>query len=117
MSDDIGIEEEWVLPPERRAGTLFVYDFTGCHDRLPEILELIAAWLRSCAEYQLEQIAMNTGDLGWSTLSVTVRELLPGDLIEQLTRQGDTDLAAQIAPLVTEYGTREGLRRAGVAYR
>jgi hypothetical protein len=46
MSDDVDDSEEWVLPPQRRSGTFLVYDFAGAHDRLPEILELIAVWLR-----------------------------------------------------------------------
>src|SRR5436190_7901631 len=78
MSDDAVAGEEWVLPPERWCGTFLVYDFEGAHDRLPAILELIAAWLRGSSEYQLEQIAVTTDDLGWCTLSVTVRELLDG---------------------------------------
>lgn len=113
---DADDDDLWVLPPRRRAGSFVVYDFEGCHDRLPEMLETIAAWLRECAEYLLEQLTVHTDD-GWSTVSVVVHELRPGDLMEQLARQGHPDLAASLAAAVTEHGTREGLRRIGVAYQ
>lgn len=48
-------EDEWMLPPRRRDGSFAVYEFEGADDRLPEVLETIAAWLRECAEYLLEQ--------------------------------------------------------------
>jgi len=92
-----------------------VYEFEGIHDRVPEMLEMIAAWLRQCAEYALEQIALHTED-GWSIISVIVHEISAGDLIEQLTTEGHVGLAESIATLVTEHGVREGLRLAGVAY-
>jgi hypothetical protein len=104
-----------VLPPRRREGSFAVYAFEGCHDRLPEMLETIAAWLRDCAEYLLEQLTVHTDD-GWSMVSVVVHELRPGDLIQQLASQGHPDLAAYPAAAVTEHGTREGLRRIGVSY-
>jgi hypothetical protein len=86
-----------------------VYAFEGCHDRPPEMLETIAGWLRDCAEYLLEQVARHTID-GWSTVSVVVHELRPGDLMQQLESQGHPDLAASLAASVTEHRTREGLR-------
>ena len=107
--------ELWVVPPRQRPGTFLVYEFAGIHDRLPELLESIAAWLRQCAEYALEQIIVSTAD-GWSTIAVIVHEIRPGDLIEQLTADGHNELAASIAALVTEHGVREGLRHAGIAY-
>src|SRR5438270_310525 len=82
MSDDENDLEEWVLPPQQRHGTFLVFDFEGAHERVSETLELIAAWLRGCAEYQLEQIAVSTDEVGWSVLSVTVQELMPGDLMQ-----------------------------------
>ena len=85
-------EESWVLPPRRQAGTCVVYEFEGIHDRVPEMLEMIAAWLRECAEYALEQIALHTED-GWSIISVIVHEISAGDLIEQLTTEGHAGLA------------------------
>src|SRR3954454_9760892 len=107
--------DEWVLPPQRRHGTFLVFDFEGAHDRVPELLELTAAWLRGCAEYQLEQIAVRTDEDGWSVLSVTVQELRPGDLMEALTAAGQPELAAHVAALVKQHGTREGLRRMGLS--
>jgi hypothetical protein len=41
------------------------------------MLEFIAR-LRACSEYQVDQIAVNTDDLGWSTMAVTVQELRLG---------------------------------------
>src|SRR4051794_31625233 len=70
-----------------------------------------------CSKYQLEQIAVNTDDVGWSTVAVTVQELRPGDLIELLTRAGEDELASRVAALVTEHGVREGLRLLGLSYR
>lgn len=78
------------------------------------MLEFIATWLRACTEYQLEQIAVNTDELGWSTMAVTVQELRPGDLIEELTQVGGHELASRVVVLVTEHGVREGLRLLGV---
>lgn len=106
----------WVLPPRRRAGSFAVFEFEGSHDRVPEMLETVAAWLRECAEYLLEQVTVHTDD-GWSTVSVVVHELRPGDLMQQLADQGHADLAETLAAAVTEHGTREGLRRIGVAYQ
>ena len=116
MSDDLDFDDEWMLPPRRRDGTFAVYEFEGADDRLPEVLETIAAWLRDCAEYLLEQVTVHVDD-GWATVSVVVHELRPGDLIEQLEAQGHPDLAAALAASVTRHGTREGLRRIGVSYR
>jgi hypothetical protein len=113
---DVDEAELWLLPPRRCPGTFLVYEFAGIHDRLPELLESIAAWLRQCAEYALEQIVVSTED-GWSTIAVIVQEIRPGDVIEELTGEGHHELAASIAALVTEHGVREGLRRAGVAYK
>jgi len=109
-------DELWVLPPRRRDGSFAVYEFEGCHDRVPEMLETVAAWLRECAEYLLEQVTVHTDD-GWSTVSVVVHELRPGDLMQQLADQGHAELAEVLAAAVTEHGTREGLRRIGVAYQ
>jgi hypothetical protein len=102
--------------PRRRDGSYAVYAFEGCHDRLPEMLETIAGWLRECAEYLLEQITVHTDD-GWSMVTVVVHELRPGDLMQQLADQGHDDLASSLAESVTAYGTREGLRRIGVSYQ
>src|SRR5256885_14265283 len=104
MSGDENDLDEWVLPPQRRQGSFLVFDFEGAHERIPELLELIAAWLRGCAEYQLEQIAVRTDETGWSIVSVTVQELLPGDLMEALTAAGCPDLAASVASLVKQHG-------------
>ena len=117
MSDDENDIEEWVLPPQQRHGTFLVFDFEGAHERVSEMLELIAAWLRGCAEYQLEQIAVSTDEDGWSLLSVTVQELMPGDLMQALTAAGHPDLAAGVAELVKEHGVREGMHRLGLAYQ
>ena len=117
MSDDFAAEQEPLDGPDLRSGTFLVHDFGGPHDRVPEMLEFIATWLRACSEYQLEQIAVNTDDLGWSTVAVTVQELRPGDLIELLTRAGEDQLASRVAALVTEHGVREGLRLLGLSYR
>ena len=114
MEDDE--DDKWMLPPRRRDGSFAVYEFEGADDRLPEVLETIAAWLRECAEYLLEQVTVHVDD-GWATASVVVHELRPGDLIEHLERQGHPDLAAVLAHSVTTHGTREGLRRIGVSYR
>src|SRR5437763_8513283 len=117
MSDDFAAEQEPLEGPELRSGTFLVHDFAGPHDRVPEMLEFIAPWLRACSEYQLENIAVNTDDLGWSTVAVTVQELRPGDLIELLTRAGEDQLASRVAALVTEHGVRDGLRLLGLSYR
>ena len=117
MSDDENDIEEWVLPPQRRHGTFLVFDFEGAHERVSEMLELIAAWLRGCAEYQLEQIAVSTDEDGWSVPSVTVQELMPGDLMQALTAAGHPDLAAGVAELIKQHGVREGMRRLGLAYQ
>lgn len=113
---EIGEDDLWVLPPRRCDGSFAVYEFAGCHDRVPEMLETLAVWLRECAEFVLEQVTVHTDD-GWSTLHVVVHELRPGDLMQQLADQGHADLAGSLAASVTEHGTREGLRRIGVAYQ
>lgn len=79
------------------------------------MLETIAGWLRECAEYLLEQVTVRTDD-GWSTVTVVVHELRPGDLMQQLASEGHADLAEALADAVTRHGVREGLRRIGVSY-
>jgi len=115
-NDDTEDDDDWMLPPRRRDGSFALYEFEGADDRLPEVLEAIAAWLRECAEYLLEQMIVHVDD-GWAAVSVVVHELRPGDLIEQLEWQGHPDLAASLAVSVKTHGVREGLRRIGVSYR
>ena len=65
-----------MLPPRRRDGSFAVYEFEGADERLPEVLETIAAWLRACAEFRLEQVTVHVDD-GWATAAVVVHELRP----------------------------------------
>ena len=62
-----GLIDDWFY----RTASDFRWDM---HDPVSngEMLEFIAAWLRACSEYQLEKIAVNTDDLGWSTVALTV---------------------------------------------
>ena len=76
--DDIDEEDDWMLPPRRRDGSFAVYEFEGADDRLPEVLETIAAWRRECAEYRLEQVTVHVEDC-WAAAAVVVHELRPGD--------------------------------------
>jgi hypothetical protein len=75
MSDVLVPEQEPLEGPNQRPGTFLVHDFAGPRERVPEMLEFIATWLRACTAYQLEQIAVDSDELGWSTLAVTVQEL------------------------------------------
>lgn len=110
MSDLNDVEPD---NPRRRDGGYLVFDFAGSSDRLPSLLIEIAAWLRACTEYALEQLAVAHGEVDEVTISVTVREMLAGDVIEALTKQGYEELAADVADLVYQHGRREGLRLAG----
>lgn len=65
------------------------------------MLETIAAWLCECAEYLLEPVTVSTAD-GWSTVSVVVHELRPGDLMRQLADQGHADVAESLAAAATQ---------------
>lgn len=115
--DILGEDNDEDAPnPTRQEGTFRVYDFSGDASRLPSLLEEIAAWAREYAEYQVQHLSVSTEN-GWTTVSVTVWEVVPGDLIKSLTAQGHADTAASIANLVTEHGVREGLRVAGFASR
>lgn len=102
--------------PTRREGAFLVFDFEGDHDDLPALLEEIARWIRECAEYAVEQITIGT-DLGWTTISVTVFEIRPGDVMQAVAEVGGTLTAAAIAAHVKGHGLREGLRRTGFGYR
>jgi hypothetical protein len=113
---DDDLEDDDAPNPTRRDGTFRVFEFSGDANHLPTLLEEIATWARECAEYQVVDLSVSH-EGGWATLAVTVWEVSPGDLIKSLTSQGRADMAASIANLVTEHGTREGLRLAGMASR
>jgi hypothetical protein len=113
---DEGDEGDDAPNPTRREGTFRVFEFSRDASHLPTLLEEIAAWARECAEHQVVDLAVSNAD-GWATVAVTVWEVSPGDLIKSLTSQGQADMAASIANLVTEHGVREGLRLAGIASR
>lgn len=109
-------DDLWVATPQRRDGTFLVYDFRHRTEHLPDILETIAVWARECAEYVVTQLSLHVNEED-TVVTVTVAELRPGDLLEQLARQGWNDLADDVAAVVTEHGVREGLRKLGFAYR
>jgi hypothetical protein len=113
---DDGDEDDDAPNPTRRDGSFSVFEFSRDASYLPSLLEEIAAWARECAEYQVVDLAVSNAG-GWTTVAVTVWQVCPRDLIKSLTTQGHADMAASIANLVTEHGTREGLRLAGMASR
>ena len=110
-------DDEPVINPVRHDGTFLVFDFCGEVEELPSLLEEIARWIRTCAEYVVHQIDISSDETAWMTVSVTVFEIRPGDVMQGLEALGDSETARRIGDLVTEHGLREGLRRAGFAYR